>query len=76
MGYRDEVREEMDVSDFMDKAKDMAGDAADKAKDVANSAAGKKVEDQVEAQAAQGGTLGSIADKADDGIDEVQGTKD
>jgi hypothetical protein len=64
------------MSDFMDKAKDMAGNAADKTKDLANSAAGKKVEDQAEAQAAKGGTLGSLADKADDAIDEVQGTKD
>ena len=29
-----------------------------------------------EEKAAEGGTLGSIADKADDAIDSVQGTKD
>ncbi len=44
--------------------------------DVANSDIAKKAEDAVEDKAAEGGTLGSIADKADDAIDSVQGTKD
>jgi hypothetical protein len=61
------------MSDFTDKAKDMAGDLTGKLKD---SDALNKVEDAVEGQAEKGGTLGSIADKADDVIDQIQGTKD
>jgi hypothetical protein len=61
------------VSDFIDKAKDMASDAIDKVKD---SGLLEKAEDVAEDKAAEGGTLGAIADKADDVIDQVQGTKD
>jgi hypothetical protein len=57
------------MSDFMNKAKG----ALDGLKD---SEALEKVEDVVEDKAAEGGTLGSIADKADDAIDQIQGTKD
>lgn len=48
-------------------------DAVDKVKD---SDLLKKAEDMVEDKAAEGGTLGSLAEKADDAIDSVQGTKD
>jgi hypothetical protein len=61
------------MSDFLDKAKDMAGDAVDKVKD---SGLLDKAEDVAEDKAAEGGTLGSVADKADDAIDQIQGTKD
>ena len=61
------------MSDIIDKAKDTVSDMTDKVKD---SDALKKAEDMVEDKAAEGGTLGSIADKADDAIDQVQGTKD
>jgi hypothetical protein len=64
------------MSGFMDKAKEMAGDLTKKAKGVLNSDVGKQAEDQVEKKAAEGGTAGAVADKADDVIDEVQGTKD
>jgi hypothetical protein len=57
------------MSDFMDKAQDALGDAKD-------SEALKKVEDLVEDKAAEGGTVGGLADKADDAIDQIQGTKD
>jgi hypothetical protein len=61
------------MSDFMDKAKDAAGDVVDKVKD---SDLLDKAEDVAEGQAEKGGTLGSVADKADDAIDQIQGTKD
>ena len=61
------------MSDFIDKAKEAVSDVTDKVKD---SDALKTAEDMVEDKAAEGGTLGSIADKADDAIDQVQGTKD
>ncbi len=61
------------MSDFINKAKDTVGDVVDKAKD---SGALDKVEDVVEDQAEKGGTLGAVADKADDAIDGIQGTKD
>ena len=53
----------------MNKAKDALGDLKgnpllDKAEDIA------------EDKAAEGGTVGAIADKADDAIDQIQGTKD
>jgi hypothetical protein len=35
-----------------------------------------KAEDLAEAKTAEGGTVGAIADNADDVIDQVQGTKD
>lgn len=57
------------MSDFMDKAKAAVGDIKD-------SDALKKVEDIAERKAAEEGTVGSIADKVDDAIDQVQGTKD
>jgi len=57
------------MSDFMDKAKgaldDLKGNPLlDQAEEIA--------EDQAE----QGGTVRSVADKADDMIDQIQGTKD
>ena len=57
------------MSDFIDKAKDAVGDLKgnpllDKAEDIA------------EDKAAGGGTVGAVADKADDVIDQIQGTKD
>ena len=57
------------MSDFLDKAKDAVGDLKgnpllDKAEDIA------------EDKADDGGTIGSVADKADDAIDQIQGTKD
>ena len=64
------------MSDFIEKAKDVAGDVADKAKDLASSDPAKTVEDKVEEQADKGGALGTVADKADDAIDAAQGTKD
>jgi hypothetical protein len=66
------------VKDLVDKDKD--GDITDDAKGFVDQAkdsdALRKVEDHVEAQAEKGGALGGIADKADDAIDKVQGTKD
>ena len=35
-----------------------------------------KAEDIAEDKTAEGGTIGGIADKADDAIDQIQGTKD
>lgn len=35
-----------------------------------------KAEDLAEDKAVEGGTVGAIADKADDVIDQIQGTKD
>jgi hypothetical protein len=61
------------MSDFIDKAKETVSDAVDS---VADSSVVKKAEDMVEEKAEEGGTVGSIADKADDAIDSVQGTKD
>ncbi len=58
------------MSDFIDKAKDAVADCRQHA------TLAKKAEDMVEDQAAKGGTVGSVADKADDAIDSVQGTKD
>ena len=57
------------MSDFVNKAKDALGDLKgnpllDKAEDVA------------EDKADDGGTIGAVADKADDVIDQIQGTKD
>jgi hypothetical protein len=57
------------MSDFMDKAKDALAGAKD-------SEALKKAEELAEDKAAEGGTIGGLADKADDAIDQVQGTKD
>lgn len=61
------------MSDFLNKAKDTLGDLTDKAKD---SGLLDKAEDIAESQAEKGGTLGAVADKADDVIDQIQGTKD
>jgi hypothetical protein len=57
----------------MNKAKDTVSDAVDKVKD---SGLLDKAEDIAEDKAAEGGTVGAIADKADDAIDQIQGTKD
>lgn len=57
------------MSDFLDKAKDARDDLRD-------NPLLDKAEDIAESQAAGGGTMGSIADKADDAIDQIQGTKD
>jgi hypothetical protein len=53
----------------MDKAKDAVGDL----KDNENLA---RAEDAVEGQAEKEGALGDLADKADEGIDKVQGSQD
>ena len=53
----------------MNKAKDAVGD-------LKNSPLLDKAEDIAEDKAQDGGTVGSLADKADDVIDQVQGTKD
>jgi hypothetical protein len=53
-----------------------AADGADKVKDVAGSGPVENVEDKVEEKAAEGRTLGAVADKADDAIDKFRGTKD
>ena len=63
------------MSDFIEKAKDVAGDVVDKAKDLAKSDPAKKVLEKVEEQAAKGGTLGAVADKADDAIDSRPGNE-
>ena len=57
------------MSDFIDKAKGALGDAK-------NNPLLDKAEDIAESKAEQGGTVGGIADKADDAIDQIQGTKD
>ena len=58
-----------DVSDFLNKATDALGDVKD-------NPLLDKAEDIAEDKAADGGTVGAIADKADDVIDQIQGTKD
>lgn len=57
------------MSDFLDKARDAVGDLLD-------NPLLDKAEDSAESQADDGGTMGSIADRADDVIDQIQGTKD
>jgi hypothetical protein len=57
------------MSDFMDKAKAALGDAK-------NNPLLDKAEDIAESKAKEGGTVGGVADKADDAIDRIQGTKD
>jgi len=57
------------MSDFLNKAKDALGDLKD-------NPLLDKAEDIAEDKAAEGGTIGAIADKADDAIDQIQGTKD
>jgi hypothetical protein len=57
------------MSDFMDKAKDALGS-------LKNNPLLDKAEDIAESKADLGGTIGAIADKADDVIDQIQGTKD
>ena len=58
-----------EVSDFLNKATDALGDLKD-------NPLFDKAEDIAEDKAADGGTVGAIADKADDVIDQIQGTKD
>lgn len=58
-----------EMSDFLDKAKDAVGGLKD-------NPLLDKAEDIAEDKAVEGGTIGSIADKADDVIDQIQGTKD
>ena len=53
----------------MDKAKGALGD-------LKNNPLFDKAEDIAENKAAEGGTTGGLADKADDAIDQIQGTKD
>ena len=57
------------MSDFLNKARDALGGVNDNP--LLDSA-----EDLAEDQAGGGGTLGAVADKADDAIDQIQGTKD
>jgi len=57
------------MSDFLNKAKDALGDLKD-------NPLLDKAEDIAEDKAAEGGPIGAIADKADDAIDQIQGTKD
>ena len=57
------------MSDFMDKAKGALGD-------LNNNPLLDKAEDIAEDKAHEGGTIGTVADKADDAIDQIQGTKD
>jgi hypothetical protein len=64
------------IKGWFGKGKDQAANLTDQAKDLANTDVGKKVEDQVEKQADKGGTIGQVADAADDQIDKVQGTQD
>ncbi len=64
------------IKGWFGKGKTGASDLTAQAKDLASTDIGKKVEDQVEKQAEKGGTVGGIADKADDQIDKLQGTQD
>ena len=57
------------MSDFLNKATDVLGGLNDNP--LLDSA-----EDVAEDQAGNGGTLGAVADKADDVIDQIQGTKE
>lgn len=57
------------MSDFLNKATDALGDLKD-------NPLLAKAEDIAESKADDGGTIGAIADKADDAIDQIQGTKD
>ena len=57
------------MSDFLNKATDALGDLKD-------NPLLDKVEDVAEDKAADGGVIGATADKADDVIDQIQGTKD
>lgn len=57
------------MSDFLNKANAAVGDLKD-------NPLLDKVEDTAEENATEGGTIGAIADKADDAIDQIQGTKD
>ena len=57
------------VSDFLNKANDALGGLKD-------NPLLEKAEDLAEDKAVEGGTIGAIADKADDVIDQIQGTKD
>ena len=57
------------MSDFLNKAKDALGDVKD-------NPLLDKADDIAEDKAAEGGTIGAVADQADDVIDQIQGTKD
>ena len=57
------------MSDFLNKAKDAVSGLKD-------NPLLDKAEDIAEDKAAEGGTIGAVADKADDAIDQIQGTKD
>ena len=57
------------ISAFMDTAQAALGD-------MQNNPLSDKAEDIAEDKAVEGGTIGGIADKADDAIDQIQGTKD
>ena len=57
------------MSDFLNKARDALGDMKD-------NPLLDRAEDIAEDKADDGGTIGTIADKADDVIDQIQGTKD
>ena len=57
------------MSDFLNKATDALGGLKD-------NPLLDKAEDIAEDKADDGGTIGAIADKADDAIDQIQGTKD
>ena len=57
------------MSDFLNKATDALGGLKD-------NPLLDKAEDIAEDKADDGGTIGGIADKADDAIDQIQGTKD
>ena len=57
------------VSDFLNKANDALSGLKD-------NPLLEKAEDLAEDKAVEGGTIGAIADKADDVIDQIQGTKD
>ena len=57
------------MSDFLNKAKDALDDVKD-------NPLLDKAEDLAEDHANDGGTIGTVADKADDVIDQIQGTKD
>ncbi len=57
------------MSDFLNKATDALGGLKD-------NPLLDKAEDLAEGTADDGGTIGAIADTADDVIDQIQGTKD
>jgi len=60
------------MSDFLNKAKDALGDMTDKVKD---SGLLDETED-IAGSKADSGAIGAVADKANDVIDQIQGTED